>query len=103
MPVRALWASAVAVLTDINLEHIAWKVRGYWTWYPDQTVAPSTWPPLENFIAWGVLSWLLMMLAMAWQRSCRARWAIPNPPLLPLAILLVMNGLFLIVRIADRF
>ena len=29
------WGVAtVAVLTDLNLEYVAWKIRGYWIWFP---------------------------------------------------------------------
>lgn len=100
---RAGWAAAIAVLTDINLEHVAWKVRGYWIWYPDQAGAVPAWPPVENFIAWAVLSWVLLMAAMVAPASCRNRWMTASPPLLPLAILITMNLLFIVVRIADRF
>ncbi len=98
---RAGWAAAIAVLTDINLEHVAWKVRGYWTWYPDHVGPAPAWPPVENFVAWAVLSWLLLMVAMVAPASCRNRWMIASPPLLPFAILLTMNALFIVVRIAD--
>ncbi|MBV9127154.1 MAG: carotenoid biosynthesis protein, partial [Verrucomicrobia bacterium] len=30
----AIGVALLAVLTDVNLEFIAWNVRGYWLWYP---------------------------------------------------------------------
>ena len=55
----ALGIAAIATLTDVNLEAVAWKVRGYWIWYPDATVPPSSWPPLRNYLSWFALSFAL--------------------------------------------
>ncbi len=90
----ALGVACVAVVTDANLEFVAWKVRAYWIWYPHLRTAPPASPPLQNYLSWFVLSF-----ALAWLLP-------PNPHLRPrapgvtrpLVVLSVMNGLFLLVR-----
>jgi hypothetical protein len=48
----------LAVLTDLNLESIAWKHRVWWLWFPAQVPAPS-FPPVSNFVTWLLLSGIL--------------------------------------------
>ena len=57
----SFWVAVIALATDLNLEFIAWKVRGYWLWYPDQPNPPG-WPPLQNFVSWFVLAFVLHAL-----------------------------------------
>lgn len=97
----ALGAAVVGVLTDVNLEFIAWRERGYWTWYPGWPEPLPTWPPWQNFAAWfGLL--FLFTLALppngSLRRSAREREAAWRPAL----VLLAMNGLFLLIH-AARF
>ena len=95
----ALGVAAVGVLTDVNLEFIAWRERGYWTWYPGWAEPLPTWPPWQNFASWFVL---LFLFALALPpdgtlpRSARERWAAGRPAL----VLLAMNGLFLLIHAA---
>lgn len=90
----ALGVACVAVITDINLEFVAWKVRAYWIWYPHLRGAPPDWPPLQNYLSWFVLSF-----ALAWLLPPNYRLR-PSAPGVgrPLTILAVMNGLFLLVH-----
>ena len=86
----------VAVLTDLNLEFVAWKVRGYWVWYPDWRGPVPAWPPAQNFVAWFVLSFA-MTLALPPNHDLRAHH--PSP-VRPLAVLALMNALFIVVYTA---
>ncbi len=91
----ATGTAAIALLTDINLEFIAWKVRVYWIWYPPGTPlgdSPPAWPPLQNYISWFVFSFLITLLLpqlhLAPQRN----------PMRVIGVLLAMNALFLLVH-----
>ena len=92
----ALGTAVVAVLTDFNLEFVAWKVRGYWIWYPDASGLVPTWPPAQNFLAWFVLSFALV-LALPPCYDLRPR---RPSPFRPIATLVLMNGLFVLVYTA---
>lgn len=63
----ALGTAFVVLLTDINLEQIAWQVRFYWIWYPHQYSCPH-WPPVQNFVAWFVAAFVF---ALAMQSNPR--------------------------------
>lgn len=94
----ALGAAVVGVLTDVNLEFIAWRERGYWAWYPGRPEPLPPWPPWQNFAAWFVLLFLFALAlppdgALRAGRERRAAWR-------PALVLLVMNGLFLLVHAA---
>ena len=93
----ALGVAFVATLTDLNLEFVAWKVRGYWVWYPQTsaTEAPG-WPPLQNYLAWFALSFLLSALLPS---NHALRWRRPSPAR-PILVLALMNALFLLVHAA---
>lgn len=101
--VRAAFVGAVATLTDLNLEFIAWKVRAYWIWYPPGTPLagnPPAWPPLENYISWFAVAFLLSLgMQQIGRGSSNTR---PPFPLRPAVVLLLMNALFLLVH-AVRF
>ncbi|MBS0661020.1 MAG: carotenoid biosynthesis protein [Verrucomicrobia bacterium] len=87
----ALGVGAIALATDFNLEHVAWKVRGYWLWYPGVDSPPS-WPPWQNYLSWFLLAALFAAL-------------IPRPAgtfasaRRPLGVLLAMNALFLLAHL----
>ena len=69
----ALGVAVAAMLTDVNLEFVAWKVRGYWVWYPQ--AAPGTapgWPPCQNYVSWFVLSGALACAVAAELRVAHA-------------------------------
>ncbi len=88
----ALGVGVAAVVTDLNLEPIAWKLRGYWLWYPGDP-RPPPWPPWQNYAAWFVVA---AMLAAA-MPSLRGRSA---PGLRPALVLGFMNALFLWLHLA---
>ena len=92
----ALGVGLVAVLTDLNLEFVAWKVRGYWTWYPDQPEPLPFWPPWQNFAAWFVLSALLTAVLPV---NYELRLHRPSSRR-PLLVLGLMNALFVLVYTA---
>ncbi len=90
----ALGTATLVLLTDLNLESVAWKVRYYWRWFPavDPQLAPA-WPPVQNFIAWFVAAFLLTLLLRS-----------PSPsrssfPLKPVLVLGLMNAVFLAVHL----
>lgn len=87
--------AALATLTDLNLEFIAWKVRAYWIWYPPGTplsMDPPAWPPLQNYVSWFVVSFILAAAMPRFPK--RAAF-----PLRPVGVLLLMNALFLLVHL----
>lgn len=91
---RPFWVGLIAVVTDLSLEIVAWKIRGYWQWYPSLASKPD-WPPWQNYACWFCLGaaldwWFLRGLAVR-----RLRWS-------SLGILLAMNMLFW-VTILCRF
>lgn len=92
----ALGVALTAVLTDLNLEGIAWHVRDYWRWYPAQADhPPSDWPPPQNYVAWFVIS-LALALALPSDHTLRirrpSRWR-------PILVLLLMNTLLALVHL----
>jgi len=91
---RALAVAFLAVLTDLNLEPIAWKLRGYWLWYPDELEPPGH-PPFCNYLAWFVIAfvvalWLPKSLPDSDSREASAR------ALRPLWLLVILNGVLLL-------
>lgn len=92
----ALGVGLVALLTDLNLEPVAWKIRAYWIWYPGWAAPPSQWPPLQNYVSWfGVAFLLTWALAPNYALSRPSRVAHR-----PIAVLALMNALFLLVHLA---
>lgn len=92
----ALGVAAIATLTDANLEAVAWKVRGYWNWYPDAPAPLPAWPPIQNYVSWFVLSFVLTYL-LPRNDALRRRTFSPARPVLVLAL---MNALFIVVYAA---
>ena len=92
----ALGAAVAATLTDVNLEAVAWKVRGYWVWYPGASGPVSAWPPVQNYVSWFVLSFLLAFLLPP-DYSLRRR---TRSPARPIVVLALMNALFFVVYAA---
>ncbi len=92
----ALGVAVAATLTDVNLEAVAWKVRGYWNWYPDASPPLPAWPPVQNYLSWFVLSFALAY-ALPPNYSLRRR---EPSPLRPIFVLALMNALFIIVYAA---
>lgn len=97
-PSLALGVGTAAVLTDFNLEFIAWKVRGYWIWYPDWQNPPA-WPPWQNYVSWFVLATLLAFV------QPRRAGLVERSPARMIGVLVAMNALFLaahLVRLLGR-
>jgi len=95
----SLSTAVLATLTDLNLEFIAWKVRAYWIWYPpgsEHAMNPPAWPPIQNYISWFVLSFLLCVVLPAMRQYPERR---VSEPMRPVMVLLLMNGLFIIVHL----
>lgn len=89
-------AGVFTLLTDLNLEFIAWKVRAYWIWYPPGTAlaqTPPSWPPIQNYLSWFLIAFLLT--AATWSRTSPPRTSLTRPIL----ILLIINALFLFTHI----
>ncbi len=92
----ALGVAAVATLTDANLEAVAWKIRGYWNWYPDAQPPLPAWPPAQNYLSWFVLSF-----ALAYGLPPNYALRFRNPaPFRPILVLGLMNALFIVVYAA---
>jgi len=82
--------AVLAVLTDINLEPVAWKVRGYWHWYTgsewaDKANQIPSYPPIENYISWAVIAFGLALVCAFLPRSQA------NHSLRPFYVLLILN------------
>ncbi len=90
----ALAVGCVALLTDLNLEIVAWKIRAYWVWYPFHEGPVPLMPPWQNYAAWFVLG------------TCFARLQpmVPSFPRTapfwrPIWVLALINALFLTANI----
>ncbi len=83
----ALAVGAAATLVDFNLEPVAWHVREYWIWYPDNP-APPPLPPWQNYASWFVVAAVLTALLPALRaRPPEGAWKGP------LTVLALVNGL----------
>lgn len=92
----ALGIALTALLTDLNLEPVAWKIRHYWLWYPAQAQNPPYgWPPLQNYAAWFVLSFALALVLPS-DHSLRVRRPSRSRPILTL---LLLNALLALVHL----
>ena len=91
----ALGVAAVAVLTDLNLEYVAWKVRAYWLWYPQAHGAVPSWPPWQNYVSWFALSFALTCVLPA---NHALRPYVPSPRR-PILVLALMNALLAFVHL----
>jgi len=80
----------VALLTDLNLEPLAVKLRLYWFWYVDGTTTPAS-PPWSNYV-----TWFLLATALAWfareQKIATARTDNLRGPW----VIMIVNGVFLL-------
>ena len=96
-PSRLELASGIAIvatLTDLNLEFVAWKVRTYWIWYPGQNLLPAAGPPVQNYVSWFALSFVL-----AWFLPGDHRLRSVHPPRnRPVLVLVLMNALLACVH-----
>ncbi len=90
----ALGTGFLSLLTDLNLEPVAWKVRAYWLWYPQQSGAQA-YPPLQNYATWFVAATLL---ALAFPSRGVDRSAAPRDRQ-AVTILALLNGVYLLVHL----
>lgn len=91
----AAGVGAIALATDFNLEFVAWKIRGYWIWYPGVSDPPA-WPPWQNYASWFGLAFLLTLLLP------RSQPHGDRPAARLVGVLVAMNALFLVAH-AVRF
>ena len=93
---HAAFIALIALLTDINMEQVAWKVREYWSWYPQgmETDFPQ-WPPLQNFVAWYLVAFALAACFPAPRGGFLHRTATWRLALMPVLI----NALFLLTHL----
>ena len=94
----ALGVALLATLTDVNLEAIAWKVRGYWRWYPDARAAAANVATLAELplVVWTELCARLYLLPR--NDVLRPRDHAPGPA--PRRCWVLMNALFVVVYLA---
>ncbi|HEY0792179.1 MAG TPA: carotenoid biosynthesis protein [Chthoniobacterales bacterium] len=83
---RPVFVGLIAVGTDLSLEAVAWKIRGYWEWYPGQALKPG-WPPWQNYASWFLVGAALDWVFLRRLDLPRLRWRAA-------AVLTVMNLLF---------
>ena len=88
----ALGTATLFVLTDLNLDPVAWKARYYWRWATETGAAP-TGAPIQNFVAWFVAAFVLTLLL---KNPGISR---TQPPLKPVLVLGLMNAIFLAVHL----
>jgi hypothetical protein len=97
------WALAtgvglLALLTDLNLEPLAAKYRGFWFWTAQRPGAPPVFdPPWTAPIIWGVLAGLLAFFLREKDVAASARKA----PWQPGATFAIMNAVFLAGHIGN--
>lgn len=89
----ALATSTLVLLTDLNMEPIAWKMLAWWTWYPGRIISPTL-PPVQNYATW-------FLVAFCFSLAFRENRKSPPAPFFlgshrnPTIILGLMNALFL--------
>jgi uncharacterized membrane protein len=87
----------VMLLTSVNFQPVAWKVRQYWIWYPTRTELPvPDWPPIQNFASWFALAFLL---AAAFPAP-RGGFAHPRAPWMLAALVVAINLVLLLTNLA---
>ena len=83
-------AAIFALLTDANLEPLAWKYRAWWIWYPGPA-AHAAYPPWSNFVTWFAAS-----LALCWlMRTPHLVPRVTQRPLIAVGSLAFLNLLAL--------
>ena len=104
-PGYGLWlmggTALLAVAFDLGLEPFATRVKHYWIWQLSKTALTWYGAPWVNFFAWGVAALLILAFATP---SLNNKKPGPRPPdYQPLALWLLMNGLFVASAVANRF
>lgn len=94
----ALATGALALLTEVNLEPLAWKVRLFWFWYVPGTHLAGH-PLWRNYATW----WLVAT-ALAFLLRERQVVATAQPPQWRTSLILIlMNAVFVLAHIAVAF
>ena len=90
----AVLTALLCLLSSINLEPIAWKLRAWWIWYPLQVSAPA-WPPIGNFLTWLIVPGFLAFSF----RELEVAKSTPPPSWQPIITFGVLNGVFLLAHL----
>jgi uncharacterized membrane protein len=93
----SLCTGGLVLLSDLNLEPIAWKVRVWWLWYP-RRLSVSAWPPVSSCLTWLVVSSALAFAFRQLEPSRRPT----APSLRPAVVFAVVNALFLLAHFVNR-
>jgi uncharacterized membrane protein len=89
----------LAFLTDLNLEPLVAKWRGFWFWRGGSTTLPPVFdPPLAGSLAWGVLAALITLILREREVVASAQ----KPSWQPMVVLGVFNAVFLGSHVAHR-
>jgi uncharacterized membrane protein len=87
---------ALALLTDLNLESVAAKARGWWLWKASTPATPPLFQaPWTNYVAWS----LMLALLAFFLRSERVGASRRVTALRPIAVLLLLYAVFLAANI----
>jgi uncharacterized membrane protein len=99
---RALLAAGVGVLaflSDLNLEPLAAKWRGFWFWRGGAATLPPVFdPPLVGSLVWGILAVLITLILR--ERAVIA--STQKPSWQPMVTLGIFNAVFLASHVAHR-
>ncbi len=82
----------LALLTALNVEPIAWKVRSWWMWYPGDLHPPGN-TPISNYVTW----WLAAT-AFAWM--LRPKNPNTGPSTKASLVFVCLNGVFLTAHLS---
>jgi uncharacterized membrane protein len=97
-PQLAFATGVVALLTQFNLDPLAWKLRAFWLW-DVPGMPPASFPPWRNFVTW----WLVAT-ALAFLLRERQVIATAHPPPWPRALILIlMNAVFVLTHVTVAF
>jgi len=92
--------TALVVLFDFGLEPFATQIKHYWLWHPTRAFLYWYSAPWVDFVGWAATT--LVILAFA-TPSLINKKSIKHPPdYSPLAIWLLLNGLFVAAAIAHQ-
>lgn len=87
-------ATLFSLLTILNLEPLAVRLRAWWFWNSPVTHAPIA-TPWQSYLGWAVAAALIAYL----MREPRVVGARPGPSDRLIAILVMMNGVFLVTHV----
>jgi len=87
-------AALFSLLTALNLEPLASRLRGWWFWNSPETHTPIA-TPWQSYAGWWVTAALIAYL----MREPRVVGARPGPSDRLIAILVTLNGVFLLTHV----